>query len=217
MRLARVVGWLSSSVGRAAFVSLVVAVLGAQTAQAQVVQQTNVQAPQDDGPAIFDSAYQGLLAGAAAGAGGGYIAARHDGWRKSDWRKVGLGIGIGALAGAGLGLSLGFADKAGAPGGRFVARDLAAGAGFGALMGAISGGISAAINKEAEHVLFGASIGVISGAGLGIITGIIEGQAKKRRLAAATTTTSMRVQPTLSWMKDAHGSSALVPGLSGSF
>jgi MFS family permease len=199
--------------------TLLMAVLSAQPTQAQVVQQTNVQAPQDDGPSIFDSGYQGLLAGAAAGAGGGYIAGRRDGWKKSDWRAVGLGIGIGALAGAGLGLSLGFADKAGAPGGRFVARDLAAGAGFGALIGAISGGISAAINNKAEYVLFGAAIGVISGAGLGIITGIVEGQAKKHRQAATatTTTSSLRLQPTLAWLKDAHGSTALMPGFSGSF
>ena len=152
-------------------------------------------------PVTSSSAYRGLFAGAAAGAGAGYIAGRHDGW-KSDWRAVGLGTGIGALAGAGVGVSLGFADQSGAPGGRFVARDLAAGALLGALLGAISGGISAAVKNDAEHVLFGASIGVIAGAGLGIVTGIIEGQAKKRRQAVSTTTTtSLRLEPTLAWMK----------------
>jgi hypothetical protein len=200
------------------FVALFVTVVSAPRVHAQ---QTTAS---EDGPSIFDSGYQGLLAGAAVGAAGGYIAHGRDDWKKSDWRKVGLGLGIGALAGAGLGLGLGFADRAGAPGGRYIARDLIAGAGFGAVIGVISGGISAGINSDAEHVLFGAAIGVVAGAGLGIITGIIEGQTKKHRRPATTTTTTtttsiqrLRMQPTLGWIKDGRGTSAVMPGLSGQF
>jgi MFS family permease len=187
----------------------------------QVVQQnTNVQQPQDDGPSIFSMGYSGLLAGAAVGAGGGYLVGRRDGWKKSDWRAVGLGLGIGALAGAGFGIMLGVIDKSGAPGGRYVARDLAAGAGFGALIGLIGGGISAAINNEAEYALFGTAIGVISGAGLGIITGIIEGAAKRRRNASATTTTVSRLhlQPSLDFVPLRENSlGTAVSGLRGTF
>lgn len=174
-------------------VSLVVAAfavlssLCAASARAEeVVQQTNVQAaPEPDPPSIFASGYQGMLAGALVGLGGGYLAGRRGGWRKQDWRPVGLGLGIGALAGAGLGITLGIMDRSGMVAGRYIARDLFAGAGFGALVGAIAGGISAIVQNEAEHVLFGTAIGVVSGAALGIVTGIVEGQTKKDRMRGA--------------------------------
>lgn len=208
-------GRLVQSMLVAALCTIVPAALGVSAAHAQgTVQQTNVQQDNGDGPSIFDSAYQGMLAGAVTGMGGGYLKGRKDGWRKSDWRAVGLGIGIGALAGAGLGLGLGFADRAGAPAGRYIARDLAAGAGFGAVIGVISGGISAAIKSEPEHVLFGAAIGVVAGAGLGIITGIVEGASKRNRnVQSTTTTTRLKLEPTLAYV----GSGALMPGVSGQF
>jgi MFS family permease len=186
----------------------------------QVIQQnTNVQ-PEADGPSIFSMGYSGLLAGAGIGAAGGYLVGRRDGWKKSDWRAVGLGIGIGALSGAGLGIMLGIVDRSGAPGGRYVARDLAAGAGFGALVGLIGGGISAALNDKAEYALFGTAIGACAGAGLGIVTGIIEGAAKRRRNNAATTTTVSRLhlQPSLDFVPlRANSLGTAVSGIRGSF
>jgi MFS family permease len=185
-----------------------------------VVQQTNVEAPEDEGPSIISQGYQGLLAGAVVGLGGGYLAARRDEWEKSDWRAVGLGIGIGALAGAGLGLTLGFMDKGGVTAGRYIARDLLAGAGFGAVLGALAGGISAAVQSEAEHILFGAAIGVVAGAGLGIITGIVEGQRKgrERNTTGNTTVTSrLRLAPSLSFARVADGSRTALPAIAARF
>lgn len=186
-----------------------------QTARADTVQQTNVtHVDEDDGPSVFSQGWQGLLAGAATGAAGGYLFARNDGFEgRSDWRAVGLGLGIGSLTGAAVGFSLGLIDKGGAPAGRYVARDLLAGAGFGAAVGAIGGGISAIAQDDAEHVLFGAAIGTVAGAGLGIITGVIEGATKSgesRRVAR-------RVQPTLALSRDVNGASLALPGLAGRF
>jgi hypothetical protein len=184
-----------------------------------VIQQNNGAQAQDDGPSIFSMGYSGLLAGAGIGAGGGYLVGRRDGWKKSDWRAVGLGIGIGALAGAGFGIMLGVIDKSGAPGGRYVARDLAAGAGFGALVGLIGGGISAALNDKAEYALFGTAIGVCAGAGLGIITGVIEGVAKRRRNNSTTTTVSrLHLQPSIDFVPLRENSlGTAVSGLRGTF
>jgi hypothetical protein len=214
-RLAFVVR-LSGSLARALLLASLLSLSLVAAARAQTTAVVAQSEP--DPPSIFDNGYQGLLAGAAVGGAAGYLVARPDDWQRKDWRTVGLGLGIGALAGAGLGISLGIADRAGAPAGRYIARDLSLGAGFGAVVGAIAGGISAIVQDDAEHVLFGTSIGVVAGAGLGIITGIIEGQAKRRRSTAVTT--GARVRPTLAVTQgggDGLRGSTVVPGLAGRF
>jgi hypothetical protein len=210
---------LSASISFAALLSLGCSVVAAPAHAEAVVQQTNVEADEPEPPSVISQGYQGLMAGAVVGLGGGYLAGRRDGWKKSDWRAVGLGISIGALSGAALGITLGIMDHSGVRAGRYIARDLMAGAGFGAVLGVISGGISAAVNKDAEHVLFGASIGVICGAGLGIITGIIEGQMKARDSAAESTTVTsrLRLAPTLAWVRASDGSRAVLPALAARF
>jgi MFS family permease len=194
---------------------LTVTLLAMLLATSSTPHRAHAQESQPDGPSIFASAWSGLTAGAFVGAGAGYLKGRKDGWKKSDWRAVGLGIGIGALAGAGLGLGLGFADKAGAPGGRYVARDLGAGAGFGAVIGLISGGISAAIKSEPEHLLFGTAIGVCAGAGLGIITGIVEGISKRNNTVTATS--GLHMEPSFAVTREVSGSNVVLPGVSGRF
>ena len=211
---------LSGSLARALLLAGLMSVSLAAPVHAQ--QTTAVVAQSEpDPPSIFDNGYQGLLAGAAVGGSAGYLVARHDDWQKRDWRTVGLGLGIGALAGAGLGITLGIADRAGAPAGRYIARDLSLGAGFGAVVGAIAGGIAAIARNDAERVLFGASIGVVAGAGLGIITGIVEGQAKRRRSSSTIVTQGPRVRPTLAVSQGLAGEglrgSTVMPGLAGRF
>lgn len=187
-------------------------VLCADPARAQVVQQTNVApAPAGDPPSIFTNGYQGMLSGAAVGISVGYLVGQRDGWGgKSDWRGLGLGTAIGALAGAGLGLTLGFMDRGGVPAGRYIARDLLAGVGFGAVVGVLSGGIAALAKDKAKPVLIGTTAGVVAGAGAGIITGIIEGQYKKNRSAATTTTTTGKIEVRPSFAADRYG---VTPGL----
>jgi len=174
--------------------------------------------PEPDGPSIISDAISGLWAGAGAGGGIAYLYARRDGWQKSrDWRAVGLGLGIGALSGVGFGIIMGIVDKSGAPGGRYVVRDTAAGVGLGAVVGLIAGGIAAGVKHphNAERVPLGAAIGAVSGFGLGIITGIIEGASKRNHVVTATS--KLHVEPSLLMAKQINNSNLMMPGLSGRF
>ncbi len=183
-----------------------------------VVQQTNVTTNEkDEGPGVFTHGFQGLLAGALVGGSGGYLVGRRDGWKRSDWRAVGLGLGIGSLAGAAFGISVGFADRPESPGARYVTRDMLAGSAFGGVVGAIGGGISAAVQNNAEHVLFGATIGVLAGAGLGIITGIVEGQTHESKSTRVTTAGRLHLRPDLMLTRTVNGSNVLTPGVVGRF
>jgi hypothetical protein len=186
-----------------------------------VVQATQVNHDDDDAPSVFTSAFQGLLAGTLVGGAGGYLVGRRDDWERSDWRAVGLGMGIGALSGTGFGLMLGMIDRGGVHAGRYIPRDMLAGAGVGALVGVIGGGIAAARSDDGERVLFGTTIGVISGAGLGVLTGIIEGSIKNNRERQTVTTTSARLKlkPTLAWGRNhgTGGGSLVTTGIAGTF
>jgi hypothetical protein len=182
-----------------------------------VVQQTNIDSD-DDAPSVFATAAQGLFAGALVGSSAGYLVGRKDGWERSDWRSVGLGLGIGALSGTGLGLMLGFVDRGGVRAGRYIPRDMLAGTALGAVIGLVSGGIAAAGANEPERVLFGTSVGALAGAGLGIITGIVEGQLKGDRETRTTAVTSrLKLEPSVAWERRTHGSGALLTGLAGRF
>jgi hypothetical protein len=184
-----------------------------------VVQQTNVDADDSEAPSVFSRAALGLLGGAVIGGAGGYLAGRNDGWERSDWRAVGLGLGVGALAGTGVGLMFGFMDKGGIRAGRYIPRDMAAGAGLGALVGVISGGIAAATTDDAEKVAFGAAVGILAGAGAGIITGIVEGQVQRNRDVRARAVASQRVRlvPSLAWTRVSPDRSVVMPALAGRF
>jgi hypothetical protein len=129
-------------------------------------------------PTVFDGAYQGLLVGATAGLATGYLFARGGDWNQSStWRPLAYGAGIGALGGAALGLTLGIVDMSQRKPGRngYVMRDGLYGAGLGAVLGGIAGGLAALSSKKGEHMLLGGSIGVLSGACLGMTVGLIEG------------------------------------------
>jgi hypothetical protein len=184
-----------------------------------VVQQTNVDTGEEEAPSVFSRAAQGLLAGTVVGGASGYLAGRQDGWEQSDWRAVGLGLGVGALAGTGVGLMFGFMDKGGVRAGRYIPRDMAAGAGLGALVGVISGGIAAGATDDAEKVAFGAAVGVVAGAGLGIITGIVEGKVHGNRevQARAVASRRLRLAPSLAWARVSSDSSVVMPAVAGRF
>ena len=128
-------------------------------------------------PGVFTYAYQGLVVGGGTGLAAGYLVAREGGLHSSDWKPMVYGVGIGALVGSGIGLTLGIVDVTGDKPGRahYILRDMAYGVGFGATVGAIAGGLAAISTKKAEHILFGASIGMLSGAALGCVIGFLEG------------------------------------------
>ena len=156
-------------------------------------------------PTVFDGAYQGLLVGALAGGATGYLFARQDGLHSSDWKPLVYGAGIGALTGSVLGLTLGIVDMSQGKPGRngYVMRDGLYGAGLGAVLGGIAGGLAAISSKKGEHILLGASIGVLSGTCLGMGVGFVEGY---RKYSAA-------VAP----VQQADGSVTFVPAVAGRF
>ena len=157
-------------------------------------------------PTVFDGAYQGLLVGGTAGLATGYLFARRDGWNSSsDWKPLVYGAGIGALSGAVVGLTLGIVDMSQGKPGRngYVMRDGLYGAGLGAVLGGIAGGLAAISTKKGEHVLLGGSIGVLSGACLGMTVGFIEGY---QRFAVA-----------VSAVEQVGGSYTFVPAVSARF
>jgi hypothetical protein len=157
-------------------------------------------------PTVFDGAYQGLLVGGTAGLATGYLFARDGGWPKSsNWQPLVYGAGIGALTGSVLGLTLGIVDMAQHKPGRngYVMRDGLYGAGLGAVLGGIAGGLAAVSSKKGEHVVLGASIGVLSGACLGMGVGFVEGYRK--------------YSATVSSVEQADGSVAFVPAVAGRF
>ncbi len=168
-------------------------------------------------PSVFTYGFRGLTMGGLVGLGTGYLVARHDGFDSDDWKPLVYGAGFGALGGAALGLTLGFVDLADDnPGmGNIALRDMVYGTGFGALVGTIVGALVVIKSHDAEHIPFGAAIGTVSGAGVGLIIGLIEG----RRI-----TTSPRhrysvegVRPTLATTRDMGQQLVWVAGAQGRF
>jgi energy-converting hydrogenase Eha subunit A len=171
---------------------------------------------QEQRPSVFTFAYQGLVVGAGAGLAAGYLFAREDGWKTSDdWKPLVYGTGIGALVGSGIGLTLGIVDVAQDKPGltRYVLRDMAFGEGFGAVAGVIAGGLTAISTKNGEHVLLGASIGVLSGAVLGAVFGFIEGSHAHTHASLDNSRFALSVLPVV----EAGGKLAYLPALSGRY
>jgi hypothetical protein len=170
---------------------------------------------EDDRPSVFTFAYEGLLVGAGAGLAGGYLFARRDDLQTSDWKPLVYGTGIGALVGSGIGLTLGIIDTAQDKPGRtrYVLRDMGYGEGFGAVAGLIAGGLAALSTKNPEHLLLGASIGVLSGAVLGAVFGVIEGGHSRTQAALDSNRLALSVVPVV----EAGGKLAYLPALSGRY
>jgi hypothetical protein len=159
-------------------------------------------------PSVFTFAYQGLWVGSMAGLAGGYLVAREDDWDTSkDWKALVYGTGIGALAGSAIGLTVGVVDVSQDKPGRtrYVMRDMAYGVGFGATAGGIAGGLAALSTGDAEHILLGGSIGILSGAVLGCVFGFVEGGHSDRF--------ALSVMP----VAEERGTLAWVPSLSGRY
>ena len=163
----------------------------------------------------FRYGVDGLALGAYLGLSTGYLVARSDGWTRSDWRTLGLGAGIGALAGAGVGVTLGFVDSARTqrPIGRVVIANVWGGTSFGTLLGAVAGMVSWLSKDDPEHILFGAAIGTLVGAGAGLGFAIIE--ANRRSDRAISQASPIRV--TVGAASQVGGSLCLLPSLVGRY
>ncbi|MGC9983752.1 MAG: hypothetical protein ABSF35_08985 [Polyangia bacterium] len=172
----------------------------------------------DQRPTVFTFAYEGLVVGAGAGLAAGYLVAREDGWKTSkDWKPLVYGTGIGALVGSGVGLTVGVVDVAQDKPGRtrYVLRDMAYGVGFGATAGVIAGGLTAISTRKPEHILLGASIGVLSGAVMGAVFGFIEGG--HARDYGALDSDCQRFALAIVPVVEAGGKLAYLPALSGRY
>jgi phage tail tape-measure protein len=119
------------------------------------------------------------------------------------------------LVGSGIGLTLGIVDVAQDKPGRtrHVLRDMLYGEGFGATAGAIAGGLTALSTKKPEHILLGASIGVLSGAVLGAVFGFFEGGHARAHSATDGDHLALSVVPVV----EAGGKLAYLPALSGRY
>jgi hypothetical protein len=149
-----------------------------------------------EAPTVFDHAYQGLLVGGFAGLATGYFWARPENDKdKTAWKPLVYGAGIGAIAGSTIGLTLSIIDLSQNKKGRhgYVMRDGLYGAGFGAVLGGLTGGLVALSTGKGEHVLYGASIGVLSGTVLGMTLGAVEGYKETRMAIVPVTETSGKV------------------------
>jgi len=165
-------------------------------------------------PSPFEIGLRGFGMGLTAGIAGGYLVARDNGLTASDWRPIVIGAGIGALAGGALGFTLGIVDNNSAAPGRsyLVMRGMSYGGMFGLVAGGIIGGLAALETNKAEHILFGAAIGTLSGTALGLVLGATERNpwASGARGPAAW---SLGVAP----YRTAEGNVQLGPSVSGTF
>jgi hypothetical protein len=126
---------------------------------------------------ILGFGFRGVMSGALAGLGASYFVAESGG----DGSGVGITVASGALAGAALGLSLGVLDGLDFHSAYYISRDLSYGVLFGAAAGALAGCIVALNGGDEEAVLYGAAAGSLAGVPLGLLSGVIEGQVRRRR------------------------------------
>lgn len=135
-----------------------------------------------DKPSVFQYGMYGLGTGTLAGSSAGYLIVRSGGF-SNQWRLFLLSTGIGALSGAGFGLLTGMLDLGeDRPGiGSVILRDTLYGTLFGGGIGLISGGLAVLSTDNWEHMALGMCIGALSGVGVGILFGILEGSLIHRR------------------------------------
>ncbi len=131
----------------------------------------------DEAPSVFSYAYRGFGIGALLGMSAGYLALRDFEDREEEWKDFGQSLGVGALTGTVGGLAIGLYDlNLEKPGlGGIVLRDTLYGTVLGGLVGAVAGGLAVISSSNGEDIVFGASIGSLCGAVLGVAMGFIEG------------------------------------------
>lgn len=168
-----------------------------------------------DASTVFSHGLTGLGVGAHLGLATGYLIARNDGWRSSDWRTLGFGVGIGALIGAGAGVGLGIAESARpeSPFAYRLLRNTATGATFGTAVGAVAGAVAWLSSDKGEHVLLGAAIGTLVGAGAGLVLTAVQ----KPPAARGSELSGRNWLVTMSAASDISGSLCALPAVAGRY
>ena len=136
---------------------------------------------EDNTPSIMSYGMDGFWTGAQIGLAAGFLATGSE-YEGEEWRKLVFGAGVGALTGVGLGLTLGILDVGQAPPqtGGLVLRDMGYGVGLGAVVGTAVGALFLIDSGEAKHLLTGAAVGTLVGAGAGLAFGLIESAVAER-------------------------------------
>jgi hypothetical protein len=134
-----------------------------------------------DADSLLDYSFKGLTLGLELGLSISYLATGPK-WEEDEWKPVVFGMGIGALAGVGTGILLAVIDKSsGGSGGFYLIRAAGYGALLGGVMGAALGVLFWVNDGSSKDVLRSAAWGAIVGTGGGLIYGMIEaGNAKPR-------------------------------------
>jgi hypothetical protein len=129
----------------------------------------------DDTPSVLHYGLNGFWTGAQIGLASGYLATGKD-YESDEWRKLAFGAGVGALVGTGVGITLGVLDVGSGPppSGGLILRDMGYGVGLGALVGTAVGALFLIDDGEPKHLVTGAALGTIAGAGVGVVFGIVE-------------------------------------------
>lgn len=69
--------------------------------------------------------------------------------------------------------------------GGYILRDMLYGTGFGVAAGAIVGVLVFTSSEDPEHIAFGAAVGALAGAGIGLVLGVFEGSRAAGRTASS--------------------------------
>jgi hypothetical protein len=134
---------------------------------------------------LLSYGFKGLWLGAELGLSVGFLSTGSS-VEEGEWKKFVFGAGLGALTGVAAGVALAMVDTGTTPPatGLYVLRD----AGYGTLLGALSGAAVGALfvldSGDPLDIFTGAAIGSLVGCGVGVVFGLIEANAEKRRGAA---------------------------------
>ncbi len=174
-------------------------------------------AAEDDTPSIVSYGFDGFWTGAQIGLATGYLATGSE-YERDEWRKLVFGAGVGALAGMGLGITLGLVDSGQRPPqtGGLILRDVGYGVGLGAVAGTAVGALFLIDSGRAKHLLTGAAIGTLVGAGAGVAFGLIESARADRSTSVSATAESPRLTLRFTAL-GAEGSLLPLPAIEGTF
>jgi hypothetical protein len=145
------------------------------------------RAEPEDTPSIVAYGFDGFWTGAQIGLASGYLATGPH-YESDEWRKLVFGAGVGALVGVGTGITLGIIDVGGGPPhtGHLILRDVGYGVGLGSIVGLAVGALFLIDDGRPKHLLTGAAIGTVAGAGAGLVFGLIEAAAARPEPVATT-------------------------------
>jgi hypothetical protein len=152
---------------------------------ASAIAPAQSRADMPDADSLLDYSFKGLTLGLELGLSISYLSTGSK-WEEDDWKPVVFGMGIGALAGVTTGILLSVIDRtSGGSGGFYLLRAAGYGALLGGVMGAALGVLFWLNDGSSKDVLRSAAWGAIFGSAGGLVYGMIESSNAKPRQEAA--------------------------------